>query len=345
MRRAALVTLALIVLALAWLLRPLGSLTRPEVRRASSYGESLSRLERLAAADTLALHAGCETTALLHGARTPRAIVLLHGITNCPLQFLALGRALHELGDNVLIPRIPHHGLADRMSEDLATLEAGEIVDLVAECVGIAGGLGDTVVVAGLSISGVAAAWAGQDPGVGRAVAIAPAFAPPWRPAWIAPPLTRLALRLPNAFVWWDDEKRQALEGPRQCYFRFSTRAMAQGYRLGEEVMRPLRRPGPEAASRSDLVVVTTEGDEAVDNARAGRLAALWAASGRGPSVRAVEFPAALGVVHDMIDPVQVGARTEVVYPVLIPLIRGESVPMPRATSAASGAAGAHPPG
>lgn len=332
MRRALVLLAAVIALTLAWLLRPPGPVAAPAYRPTADYDEAVGRLFELLERDSLALHEGCGTTALLTGARAPRAFVLLHGITNCPLQFAELAESLRAGGDNVLVPRVDHHGLADRMTTNLARLRAEEVVALASECAGIAAGLGDTVVVAGLSTTGVVAAWAVANlEGVDRAVVIAPAFAPPWKPAWIAGPLTRLALRLPNRFVWWDDRKRGDLPGPKQCYPRFSTRAMGEFYRLGEAVTRELARHPPRTP---DVAVVTTLADEAVDNGRARTFAASCAAP--GTRVREYAFPAEAKVVHDMIDPVQVGARTDVVYPVLLALLRGGALPAPAAGTAAA---------
>lgn len=319
-RPVLLLSLALLLSALAWFVRPPAPVRAPAVRPAASYAEAVDRLAALLERDTLELHGGCGTLALLAGDRTPRAFVLLHGITNCPLQFAELADSLRAGGDNVLVPRIAHHGLADRMTTDLANLRAEELAELVTECAGIARGLGDTVVVCGLSTSGVAAAWAAvRVPGVDRAVVIAPAFAPPWRPAWAATLAGRLALRTRNVFVWWDDHLEQDLPGPRQCYPRFATRAMGEAYRLGEDVTRSLRR-GPPAAR--DVAVVTTAGDRAIDNDRAR--AFLESCVEPGVRVRGRVFAAADSVVHDMIDPVQVGARTALVYPVLLRFLRGE---------------------
>lgn len=329
MRKLLLLAGAALVLAAAGLLRPLEPVGAPAWRPAADHEEAVARLAGLLARDTLALHDGCGTTALLTGARSPRAFVLLHGVTNCPLQFAEVAESLRAGGDNVLVPRVDHHGLADRMTGDLARLRAEELAALAAECAGIAAGLGDTVVVAGLSTSGVAAAWAAVNlPGVRRAVVIAPAFAPPWRPAWLGTAAARLGARLPNRFVWWDDERKAGLPGPDQCYPRFATRALAEAYRLGDDVMRALARRAPAAP---EVVLVTTERDPAVDNGRALAFAARCAA--RGARVRGHVFPAAAGVVHDMIDPRQVGERTETVYPPLLALLRG-GVPAPTAAPA-----------
>jgi hypothetical protein len=153
---------------------------------------------------------------------------------------------------------------------------------------------------------------------------IAPAFAPAWKPGWLAPIVTRLALRLGNRFVWWDDQKRADLPGPTQCYPRFSTHAMGEAYRLGEDAMRSLAGHPPRAR---DLAVVTTVSDEAVDNARARQLAERFRAT--GARVREHAFAAGDSVVHDMVDPQQVGARIELTYPVLLAMLRGQATRSP----------------
>lgn len=322
LRRALLGLLVLVAGMIAWLMRPLPPITRHVPIPATSFDDAVERMAELQAADTMALHEGCAMQAWLQGQRTPRAFVLLHGITNCPLQFAALGADLAAGGDNVIVPRVPHHGLADRMTEDLARLSANEAVSTAAACVALARGLGDTVVVIGLSTSGVLAADAVQQGGVDRAVVLAPAFAPPWKPAWLAPILTRLALRLPNQFVWWDEAKREALDGPTQCYPRFATRAMGEVFALAERLWARARREPPGAL---ELELVTTAGDEAVNLPRVHALAGLWRA--RSANVREWEFPSGEKVVHDMVDPRQVGARVEAVYPLLIALARGEAPP------------------
>ena len=325
MRRAApLLVIALLAAGVAWLLRPLAPVRAPEYRATTDYDDAVGRLFEFLARDTVALHDGCGTTALLTGARSPRAFVLLHGMTNCPLQFAALAESLRAGGDNVLVPRLDHHGLQDRMTTDLAKTRAEETVALVTECAAIARGLGDTLVVCGLSSSGVATAWAAVHlEGVDRAVVIAPAFAPPWKPGWLAPIFTRLALRLGNRFVWWNDKKRENLAGPAQCYPRFSTRAMGEAYRLGEDTMRSLSSQAPRAG---ELAVVTTLADDAVDNTRAHQLADNFRAA--GARVREHAFEARDSVVHDMLDPEQVGARIALSYPVLLAMLRGQELPV-----------------
>ncbi|HJX21342.1 MAG TPA: hypothetical protein VJ454_10165, partial [Steroidobacteraceae bacterium] len=64
----------------------------------------------------------CHTRLYTHGRRTERSLVLLHGFTNCPQQFDALGKQFFEMGWNVLIPRYPRHGYNDRLTNSIAEL-------------------------------------------------------------------------------------------------------------------------------------------------------------------------------------------------------------------------------
>ena len=141
----------------------------------TTYQDALARLERWTAQDGSAVNPVCRTQALTHGQRVERVVILLHGYTNCPAQFAPLAAALVERGYNVLIPRIDHHGLADRMTHDLALLSEAEILGLTNDSIDIAHGLGDKITVTGLSLGGVMSAYAAQfRPDVDRAVVISP---------------------------------------------------------------------------------------------------------------------------------------------------------------------------
>jgi carboxylesterase len=256
----------------------------------------------------------CESELLTHGSRTGHAVVLLHGFTNCPRQFHALAESLFARGCNVVVPRLRHHGLADRMTTEQARLTADDLTDAAWEAVDIAHGLGDTVCVAGLSITAVAAGWAAQERSdVGRAVLLAPAFSPKHVGAMLEPFVTRLAARLPNMFIWWDGKAKLEVSGPKQCYPRFSTRGLGETYRLGEALRHAASRVPPPTP---ELVLVSTEADHGIENALVDSLAQEW--RGHGAFVVEYRFPAADSVNHDMVDPEQPDARVALVYPVLV---------------------------
>lgn len=315
-RRASLVGVGLLLaaaLALMWPLAPAGLGPAPRPARSYEEGERLARA--LAGEDTDDISGVCRTSLRTHGARTARVLVLFHGLTNCPAQFDSLAGLCFARGANVFVPRLPRHGRADRMTDALAGSDARELRAFTDRAIDAAAGLGDTVVVAGLSLGGTMAAWAAQNrPEVGRAVVIAPLLAPPKLPDPLARMATRLAAALPNKFLWWDSKRRADLAGPPQVYPRYATRAVAASLLLGAAVIEQARHVAPGARA---VALITLENDGAVNNLAAFALARSWREVGGRP-VTAYEFPARLGLGHDMIDPLQVGANPAVSYPVIL---------------------------
>ncbi len=319
MNRIVWAIIAGLVLGAVLLLRPLPSTgLASHADPAAGYEEALRRVATLRAEDTPDISPECRTELMTHGGRTPRAIVLLHGLTNCPAQFDSLGRLCFARGANVLIPRLPRHGRADRMTDALARMDARELCAFTDRVVDAAHGLGDSVTVVGLSVGGVMAAWAGQERrDVDRAVVIAPMMGVTRAPGPLAPAATRLMRALPNAFLWWDSQRRQNLLGPQHVYPRFATRAVAATLLLAAAVQADARRAGPACGT---AVMVTVGGDPAVDNAPVAELVRAWRAHG-GREIVTYEFPGRLHLGHDVVDPEQVGGNPALTYPVLTRLI------------------------
>src|SRR5262249_34407815 len=121
---------------------------------AATYAEAAARFEALSAKDDEQVNVVCRSQLLSHGAKVERAIVLVHGIPNCPQQYARLGPLFFERGLNVLIPRMPHHGYADRATHDLRLLTTAELRDFADETSDIACGLGEQVIYLGLSAGG-----------------------------------------------------------------------------------------------------------------------------------------------------------------------------------------------
>lgn len=311
-------TIARIGLLLAWPSRkePLTTNIAP----VHTYAEALERIAHLQTLDTEVVNPLCQLTFMTHGHKVERVVVLLHGFTNCPYQFVALGTLLYEQGYNVLIPRIPHHGLADRLSDDLVHLTAEELAAVADESVDIAHGLGEKVTLVGLSGGGVAAAWAAQNRSdIERAVIIAPVFGLKLVPRILLKPVMHLSLRLPNRFIWWDSEHKADAPRPPQAYPRFASRALAQVLKLAAATFRQARFAAP--ATRS-IVMVTNASDPAVDNRIPAELVQLWRNHGAA-HVQTYEFAKELELIHDIIDPGQIQQQTALVYPILMDLIAG----------------------
>jgi len=312
--------LCCLLLAGAWLLltpRGLrGIASRPDP--AATYAEALDGIERLSAEEHDGMNPLCSLRFFSHGAKTSRAVVLVHGYTSCPGQFQELGRRLFLSGSNVLIAPLPHHGLLDRMTADHSRLGAGELADYADRVVDIATGLGDEVVIAGISAGGVTTAWAAQQRGeISLAVVISPAFGFRELPAPITAAAMNVFRFLPDRFTWWDPVLKEGI-APSCAYPRYSRRALAEILRLGFTVREGMKHKPPEAGK---IVMVTNAGDDKVNNALTKRIAKRWRE--RGASIETFEFDASLGLGHDLVDPDQPDAKIEIVYPKLIELMGG----------------------
>jgi pimeloyl-ACP methyl ester carboxylesterase len=286
-----------------------------EPRPALSYAAALEHFEHLRLRDTPEINPVCHSELLVHAQRTPLAIILLHGLTNCPRQFYPLGVELYRRGHNVLIPRMTYHGLSDRMNPLLARLTAHDILKHASGAVDIAAGLGKRVVLAGISQGATAAArLAYQRKDIDRLVLLAPFFGIKGIPPRLTPLVRNILLRTPNQFLWWDKQARELLAGPTYAYPRFATRAVGEALRLATSLQKLLQQQAP--ATRA-ISVITTAADASVNNAATGDIVAAWR-RWAPTRIHSYEFAAERCVAHDMIDPNQPDQHCAEAYPVII---------------------------
>ncbi len=299
----------------------LGSMPRPLAVAAPhpirGYQDAVAQVSAEVGRDGAGISPACGTRLFTHGHRVGRVAVLLHGFTSCPRQFDRFGRILYDQGWNVLIPRLPRHGLPSRMTGALAGFTAEELLGAASHALDLAHALGDTVVVAGLSQGAVAAAYLAQNRAdLDRAVIIAPSFSPSGVPEELCLRLTNALLLAPNTYVWWDPRLRERVPGPRETYPRYATHALGEIYRLGLVVLDEASHAPPRARS---ILIVTNAGDIAVNNRVAAALESRWRE--HGARVREYEFPSSLHLGHDLVDPEQPYQRVGEVYPVLTALM------------------------
>ncbi|WP_332719912.1 alpha/beta hydrolase, partial [Pelagibacterium mangrovi] len=186
----------------------------PPSAPAQSYPHALELVAAVRADEmALGLHDKCGSTALTHGEQTTIAVVYLHGLTSCPAQVDQLATEIFNLGYNVYIPRLPGHGMADRMTTALAETTAEEFLHAVNGAVDIAHGLGESVVVTGLSGGGTMAVWLVQNRSdIDRVVALAPFLAPFGLPSWAGRAAANLLLIIPvrRQNIWHTSRRRLA---------------------------------------------------------------------------------------------------------------------------------------
>jgi dienelactone hydrolase len=252
---------------------------------------------------------------LTHGGPTAKAFVLIHGLTASPPQVAALALRLHERGANVFIPRLPRHGLRDRMSASLGELQAAELEAFADEIAAIGAGLGERRTVAGFSVGGLLCAWIAQRHAFERAVAIAPFFGTRWIPHRFAPNVARATLALPNAFLWWNPLVREG-HGPAHGYPRFATHAVAHVYALVFDLFAAAAR---EAPATKEILFVLNASESTVHNRNVMRLARAWRM--RGGTRVDFHFLRGLPPSHDIIEPLRSPRLARRVTPTLVDLI------------------------
>lgn len=285
-------------------------------RPAEDYDEALRQIDAIWEKEAAAeLHPLCTLQFMTHGQKTERAVVFVHGYTSCPQQFHELGRRFHELGDNVLIAPLPHHGKSDRMSADQARLKAGELAAWADEMVDTARGLGDRVVMIGFSAGGVTTAWAAQHRSdIDLAVIISPAFGFREIPVPLTAAVMNVCSVLPDSWSWWDEDLKEKVPPP-YTYPRYSRRALAEILRLGFVVGQAAEQHAP--ASKK-IVMVFNPNDTSVSNERTLQIVEQWKA--HQANLDSFTFDASLKLGHDIIDPNQPNQQIDIVYPKLVEL-------------------------
>ncbi len=284
---------------------------------AGDYAMAMDRAAALTGADGPDVNPECTSRILDHGERVARSVVLLHGYTNCPAQFSVVADAYFDAGYNVVVARIPQHGMADRLTRDLSYLTAGALTTLADESVDIAAGLGERVSVVGLSAGGTLAAWlAAERNDVAEVVLMAPLMVPKVLPEATVGPVARFSKVIPDIYLWWDSALKESLASPPYAYPRYSVHSLGALLAVGRDAQRdPIREVPLER-----MVVVTNEHDAAVSNAAVGRLADRL---GEGAQERVEHvFTDDLGYKHDIIDPEGENVEDlDTIYGVLGPIL------------------------
>jgi esterase/lipase len=277
------------------------------------------RLQQLLERDDPAVGDYGRTMVYLHGERRPRAIVLLHGMSASPPQFARFARDLHERGHNVIVPRLPHHGHADRLSTALERLQPDDLYEATAQYVAVAAELGDRVTIAGFSLGGLLATWAAQNFDVDRAVAIAPFFGVAWIPGFMMSGVAELMLAIPNRFHWWNPVVRDRQQ-PKHGYPRYSTHAVAHAFRIASGVLKEARMRPPRAGK---VVLVTNAREATVNNRAIRRLYRHWRAA--HPDLIQLMVLRGMPPSHDVVEPLRRSDLAERAYPFLLHAIDPEN--------------------
>lgn len=276
---------------------------------ADSYAEAERRVDAVIAREEGRVCGVCGTRFYSHGEKTGTAVVLIHGLSNSPRQFQEVGEHLYTAGYNVYIPRMPYHGLVSHDVSELSHIDVEELIGYADTSIDIAAGLGDRVVVAGLSGGGSVAAWVAQNrDDVDKVVLIAPLIGIKQLPGFANWMFTNTFTRLPGI------DLASASEPEREHVYRGqSSRGVAE-YMLLARGVNDQADGGTVAVH--EITLILNAADDQVNNGMTEELADKWRQS--GSNLTRYVFPRELGLPHDVIDVSNPDAETPVTYPVII---------------------------
>ena len=199
-------------------------------------------------------------------------------------------------------------------------LTAEELAEFAAQSADIAQGLGERVIVAGLSGGGSMATWLSQERAdIDLAVPIAPFLGVGFIPRILNRPLTNLLLLAPDFFQWWDPiNKENNPNSTPYSYTRYPTHSLLENMRLGFAAEEDAKRVKPAAGS---ILVITNANDGSVNNEVIAEFEGMWLEHGE-QFLETFQFPEELGLPHDLISVDRPDGNIELVYPKLHELIR-----------------------
>ena len=271
----------------------------------AGYDEAIRQFEAVQQAEAPIVNDASGSLLMTHGDKTEQVYVLIHGTTNSPRQWEELGATLHELGHNVLILRMPYHGLASHDVSELKALRAEDLSNYADKAIDMANGLGDNITVIGISGGGAVTTWIAQHrPDVDRILALSPFYGVPEVPPLLNTFLMNLASRVPNVTL------QNPAEPQRDWVYRGeATRGVAEFMRLGRNVFASAEDGTPAV---STVHFVTTAVDDTADNDYTVELAGIW--SEAGADVSSFEFDASEDIPHNSVDPAADPAKKALVY-------------------------------
>ena len=279
---------------------------------AQDYSSAVSQFEVLKAAEESISNSDSGSLLFDHGYKTENVYVLIHGTTNSPRQFEELGKILFSNGHNVLILRMPFHGLSSHSVSELKALTADDLRSYADQTIDIGSALGDQLTVIGISGGGVVASWIAQNRSeVDRAMLVVPFFGVSHLPRFLDEMVINLFGRIPNFnFI-------NKLEPARSWVYRGeSTRGVASFLLISKQVYQQAKNISPMAG---ELFIITTSSDTNVNNQLTDEMINLRQANGK--EIQRFDFDASLKIPHNSIDPAADVEKRNMVYTQILEML------------------------
>jgi alpha-beta hydrolase superfamily lysophospholipase len=303
------VLLVAVVAVYAW---PLGSdHLRTAPTATLDFADSQARAQAAVQADETdpSVRPECRTQSLIHPQRTAKAVLMLHGYTDCPKQYTELAKLFYDRGYNVFVPRAPRHGVTDLNAH--TKLQADELIDYANSSLITVSGLGDEVGVIGVSGGAVLGTWLAEyrPDVVQRLLVLSPFFTPASSQA------PRFAVK-PLIVLYGN-----RLLPDHRTSNGFSFAALSQYLRIARNY-----KSDPVNAELKSVAVVTSAGDPFIDRGDAVRIPSRFATR-NGLTAASFEIPASFGIGHDTVETAQLGTHAAELDARYLALYEGTAVP------------------
>jgi pimeloyl-ACP methyl ester carboxylesterase len=284
----------------------------------TTYEDSIARFQQIQDQEQGITNDSTRSVLLTHGEKTPRVYLLIHGITNSPLQWSELGKHLYDQGSNVLILRMPYHGLQSLNVSELKILKSQDLRAYADQAVDIAVGLGEDVDVVGISGGGTISSWLAENrPEVSKSILLAPFFGPIGVPDFLNPLLVNAFSRLPNMSFF------NPAEPLRDWVYRGeATRGVAAFLGIGNTVESQVK---DGICPEGQVVILTTPKDDTANNRSTTRIIDLWHKA--GCDIVTFQFDISQDIPHNSVDPAADPSKKHIVYNKILEFL--EEPPMP----------------
>jgi esterase/lipase len=242
----------------------------------------------------------CYSRFFIHPNPTDKVILFFHGFTAVPQQFVPIGSAFFQAGYNVLIPRLPGHGLAGNWDKkNPPPLPQNRVIyqEFGLEWLEQARLFGEKVVVGGLSGGSTLAAWLALE--CPQKIDCGLIFAP-----YLSNTnkLVDLVVRSLNIYFKWKTPPGAVNYG----YEGFYMPALRLFLDMGDEVLQRAK-----TSPAAPMLIVSSECDRAVGRREPQKL--FKAAVKLQPKCQYIGFEKALNIPHNMMTKEEGNQRQDLV--------------------------------
>ncbi|MDB5099349.1 MAG: alpha/beta hydrolase [Cyanobacteria bacterium RYN_339] len=272
------------------------------------YAAAIAKWQAWQAAEKqLPLQTGSETRTYIHPEKPAKGtLIMYHGYTAGTWQFDLLAKQAYNDGYNVVIPRLPGHGMKDAKgvedpSKLLTAKDWQQYESFGDQTYAMAQGLGGPISTLGLSVGGNIAMSVAERHPVGKVVAYAPFLKPigiGGKIADVVHVLDKFTFGLAGRALalvpwgWGKETEAETASGKRPGHSKFSLGTLYGAAEFGRRVT------GDAAKIKAPIEYFTTGADDAADE---GTIHKAFLAEGGDDGW--YHYPTAEGVPHPMVHP------------------------------------------